>query len=601
MYQPERMPHWVKRNETVRVPRRFIYLHSVARSRNTRGGQVKTWGVTVATFAEAAKGRPWAERTTVFHSVDTLWDEITAYTRENARTVLWAHNLGVDARLTDCLHILSQKGWTLTGHNMAPRGTWFAWRSEGKTLVMVDIAAVFPTLLPEIGKAFGIGLPKKALPGESAEHALERAKAGELIIRTAARQYLAWIEKEELGNWQFTGAGQSYAAFRHKHLTHKMLVHDDQGALAMERAAMWTGRCEAWWHGTILRQNIHEWDFTSAYASICKESALPVKLVGPMPPKWPWRHRLDDPKVALVARVTVDTPEPVVPCRHGGRILWPVGRFETVLWDVEIAEVIKAGGDVTVHEGYLYRKEPALKQWAEWILGILSATDPAVTAWQKMIAKHHSTALVGRFGMTYPEWEELATSRTFGVDRRACVDLDTGEHYDVMQIGRQIVRQGSIVEWPNSMPAITGYVMASARVKLWRLLRALPPKSALYVDTDSILVPDQFEPTMAALATTPEGHGLRLKKSWDGIGIYGPRQLITGPKVRMSGVPVSARRIDRHTFAGEVWESLEVALKHRRSDRIVTRDRIWHARGVDQRRIGPALGWTQPYTIGREQ
>jgi hypothetical protein len=464
-------------------------------------------------------------------------------------------------------------------------------------LTLVDLSAVFPKLLPEVGKAFGLSIPKAGTVHETTEHAIARCEAGELIVRTAASAYLDWIESDGLGNWQLTGAGQSWAAFRHRFLTHSMLVHDDPEALRMEREAMWTGRCEAYWHGTLLREQIHEWDFTASYASICAERTLPTKLIGPMPPNYPWRRHLADERVALVARVTAETPSPVVPCRSGGRILWPVGRFDTTLWDIEIAEVIAAGGTVEVHSGYLYRKTPALKEWAQWITGLLGPEGVEPPAWQKIILKHWSTACIGRFGMAYPEWEELGVAPRVDVDRRICIDADTGETYETMQVGRTVFRQGALKEWQHSMPAVTGYVMAAARVKLWRLISAMPDRSLLYVDTDSILVPDTLHGTMAALAQSPAGAGLRLKRSWSGFAIYGPRQIITGTKVRVAGIPASATRVGRHEFEGEVWESLPVAMGARRSNEVVTRDRKWHAKGVDKRRKGPALGWTEAYRI----
>jgi hypothetical protein len=290
----------------------------------------------------------------------------------------------------------------------------------------------------------------------------------------------------------------------------------------------------------------------------------------------------------------------VEPARSDGRILWPVGTFATTLWDIEIAAAIEAGAEVTVHGGYLYRKAPALKSWAEWIIGMLTAGPTEADAWQKIVAKHWSTACIGRFGMMYPEWEEFGTAPRAGVDRRVCVDVDTGERYELLQVGRTMFRQGGLVEWQHSMPAVTGYVMAAARVKLWNLIQAMPPQSCLYVDTDSILVMDHHAATMAEIADTPAGAGLRLKRSWDGFAIYGPRQLITGQRVRVSGVPVSAKRVGRHEFEGEVWESLAVAMAARRTDRIVTRDRTWHAKGVDRRRNGPAIGWTDPYRLDGE-
>lgn len=594
----ERVAHWVRPNEAVRVPRRNIFLHAVAKSRRNKDGAVRSWGVAVATFRTAAKNRKPTERTEVFTEPSELWDAVTGHTIEGARTVLWAHNLGYDVRLGDCLRILPRLGWELLAHNLAPKGTWLIWGKGKLRLTMVDLSAVFPKLLPEIGKTFGLAFPESIPFHETPGHALERCKTGELIVRTAATAYLQWIEDAGLGNWQMTGAGQSYAAFRHRFLTHPMLVHDTPEALTMERAAMWTGRCEAYWHGSMLRETVQEWDFTASYASICAERALPVKLVGPMPDNYPWRRHLADERVALVAHVTVTTPQPVVPCRHEGRILWPVGRFETTLWDIEIAEVLRVGGTVEVHSGFLYRKAPALKAWAHWVLEMIGPESTTVPAWQKMIVKHWSTAAIGRFGMMFPEWKTLGTASLIGVDRRTCVDIDTGERYETMQVGRTIFRQGALVEWQNSMPAITGYVMAAARVKLGRVLEALPPRTALYIDTDAILVHDSANDLMAALARTEVGHGLRLKRAWDGFGIYGPRQIVTGTKVRVAGVPSSARRIDRNVFEGSVWESLAVSMASRRPNKVVARDRVWHAKGVDKRRIGPPFGWTEPYSIG---
>lgn len=597
-YENERVPHYVKHNDQTRQPRRHIFLHSVAKDRAVKGGNVKTWHAACATFRVAEKGRRVSERTTVFTEPRELWEAVVGHTKKGARTVLWAHNLGYDVRLSDALHWLPRMGWQLTAHNLAPKGTWLVWERDGITLSMVDSAAVFPKLLHQVGALFGLNILQKTLTNESSTLMMARARAGELIVRTAITEYLAWLDRDDMGNWQMTGAGQSYAVFRHKFLTHKMLVHDDMNAIAMERRAMWTGRCEAYWHGTLTRQVVDEWDFTSAYATVCAENEMPVKLLGPVPEHWTLDRVLASKHVAVLAHVTVTTTEPVVPTLNDGRILWPVGRFETTLWDVEIREAQAHGAIVEFDSGYMYKTAPALKAWAEWILAALATTDESVPAWQKVVMKHWSTACPGRFAMAFPVWEEFAGSPRIGVDRRICLDADTGESYEIMQVGKNIFKQGALQEWSQSQPAITGYVMACARVKLWRVIKALPKEATLYVDTDSILVTDNWRSTMLALAQSPSGRGLRLKRSWDGFAIYGPRQLITGKLVRVAGVPTTARRIDKHVFAGQVWESLPVSMGNHRADRVVLRDRVWHAKCVDRRRKGSSLGWTKPLTIG---
>lgn len=597
-FHEDRVAHYVKPNETTRIPRRHIFLHSVAKEKTVKDGSVKRWSTACATFRAAPKGRKHTEYTEVFTDARKLWDAVTAHCKKGARTVLWAHNLGYDVRLADALHALPRLGWELVAHNLSPKGTWLVWSRAGTTLTMVDSASVFPKLLHQVGAAFGLAGPKPAQAHESAEYMAERATAGERIVRTAITAYLEWLDAGDMGNWQFTGAGQSYATFRHKFLSHKMLVHDDVDAIAMERRAMWTGRCEAFWHGTLKRQVVHEYDYTSAYASIVSEHPVPVRIVGPIRSGYPWLRACRDPGLAVLGRVTVTTPLPVVPTLVDGRITWPIGTFETTLWDVEILEAIDNGATVEFHDGYMYKTAPALKAWGEWILASLAADEDEVPAWQKIVIKHHSTACIGRFAMAYPAWEGFATSDRIGVDRRTCIDEIEGTTYEIMQVGKNLFRQGGISEWGQSQPAITGYVMALSRVKLWRLIRALPVECPLYVDTDSILVTDQWAPTMHALSQTDIGRGLRLKKSWDGFSIYGPRQIITGQRVRVAGVPVSARPIAKNVFEGSVWESLPVSMSNGRSDRIVLRNRIWHAKCVDRRRTGPALGWTKPIEVG---
>lgn len=598
MFNDERVAHYVKRNEQTRMPRRHIFLHSVSQSRRVKGGTVKTWYAACATFRHAVKGRTPVEATQMYRKPSDLWAAVGGFCRAGARTVLWSHNLGTHVRITDALHYLPRMGWSLTGHNLAASGTWLVWHRDGMSLTMADSASVFPKLLHQVGGLFGISAPRASLASDTDKRLDAQAIAGNAIVRTAVKAYLQWIEESDMGNWQMTGSGQAYATFRHRFLTHKMLVHDNTDALAMERRAMWTGRCEAYWHGTLTRQVIDEWDFTSAYASICAETALPIRLVGPMPPRYPWRSVLGSDAVGLLAQCTINTDVPVVPTSHEGRILWPVGTFETTLWDVEIAEAIKAGAEVTVHSGFLYRKAPAMAAWGDWILRSLCASDEDVPAWQKIVIRHHSTATIGRMAMMYPEWETFGTSGLSGVDRRRVVDADTGETTEMMQVGTTVWMRGAVVESGQSQPAITSYVMACARVKLWRVMQWLPVEATLYVDTDSILVTDRWRHTMEELSALEVGRGLRLKKSWDGFSIYGPRQIITGQKVRVAGVPSAARRIDRDLFAGEVWESLPVSMTNRRAHSVVTRDRQWRSQCVDRRRTGPSLGWTKPIHIG---
>jgi hypothetical protein len=462
---------------------------------------------------------------------------------------------------------------------------------------MVDSASVWPTTLAEVGKMFGLGKPRLPSDEDSEATWMARCEGDVRILRTAVRAYLDWVERADLGNWQLTGAGQSWAAYRHRFMRHPLLVHGDEDALAAERRAMWTGRCEAYWHGTIDYQVVHEWDLHAAYAMVARDAYVPIRLIGPMPPRHDWRTSVHSGRHRVLAEVTVTTEVPTVPAMYDDHIVWPVGTFRTTLWDVELTEAIQDGATVTIHRGWLYHAAPALQEWARWILAMLAAPDSEVPAWQKAILKHWGRALIGRFAMTYSTWDPFGSMPDLGAEQRTLIDEVEQSAYDIMHVGTQLWRQGDEVEWSQSMPAITGYVMAACRVKLWRILRSLPDAAPLYCDTDSLLTTDRWYRDVSAVAASPLGEGLRLKKSWDGFTINGPRQIVTGNRVRMSGIPVRAQRVGRHEYVGEVQESVAVGLRAGRTSTVRRMDRTWHTRGVDRRRRGPQTGYTYPHRL----
>jgi hypothetical protein len=591
--------HYIKPNETTKVPRRLIFLDTESHQQRSALGHVQTWALAVACYRSQRPDRKPVEQWETYDDPEILWKAVDAWVGSSGRTVLWTHNLGYDARIAEVFEILPALGFELVAHNLVGKGTWLMWRRGRASLTMVDSASVFPCELVRLGVY--AGLPKLPLPPSSAAGVglYSRCWRDVEILRHSVLEYLHWLETEDLGNWQLTGAGQSWATFRHRFMDRRLLVHDDQAAIEAERRAMWTGRCEAYWHGEIAYQVVHEWDLTLAYARIAQTINVPVRLVGPMPDDYDWRKVLGSERTALLAECEITTEVPVVPASVDGRIIWPVGTFTTTLWDVEIAEAIDAGATVTVHKGWLYYKAPALKKWADWLIEQLDNLKDMTDHWLYIVLKHWARALIGRFAMTYTKWEEYAYAPTPAVRAHPVYDGDTGETFRVVQIGRTMWRDVGIREWSESMPMVTGYIQAACRVRLWRIIAGSPTGSVLYADTDSVLVADMHSSALSTLAAAHPEWGLRLKRSWQGFAVWGPRQIRTGPSVRISGVARHAVRSGPMTFEGQVWETLDGAIKRGHSSTVEVRDRTWLIKGVDYRRHGTGFGWTHPHRLPR--
>lgn len=591
--------HYIRPNETTRVPRRLIFLDTESTRERSPVGQVQGWALAVACFRSQRPDRTPKESWETFDDPEIMWKAVDAYVGTSGRTVLWTHNLGYDSRISEMFDILPRLGFALVAHNLVGKGTWLMWRRGRASLTMVDSAAVFPCELLRLGVY--LNLPKLPLPttGHGGVGLYSRCWRDVEILRAAVLAYLEWIEVEDLGNWQLTGSGQSWATFRHRFMDRRLLVHDDPVALAAERRAMWTGRCEAYWHGELSFQVVHEWDLSLAYPRIAKDFTVPVRLLGPMPDGFDWRASLGSDRAAILAECTITTEAPVVPTTHNDRIVWPVGTFTTTLWDPEIKAAIDAGATVTVHRGWLYHKAPALQKWAEWVSEQLDTLSDMKDHWKYIVLKHWARALIGRFAMTYTKWEEYAYAPTPMVRAHQVYDEDTGETFRTVQIGQTMWRDAGVREWGESMPMVTGYIQSLCRVRLWDLLRLAPKRSALYCDTDSILVTDMHSAAIAAIAAQHPEWGLRLKRSWQGFAVWGPRQIRTGESVRVSGVAKHAVRTSKTTFRGDVWETLEGALNRGHPTTVHIRDREWTIRGKDPRRNGPDIGWTTPHRLNQ--
>jgi len=594
----ERFYHNLKPNESTRIPRRHVFLDSEARESRVRGDRVQTFRCAVATYWTMEKGKSETQQTREYSDPVSLWHDVMDFTRGRTRTVLWAHNLGYDVRIVECLTQLPRNGWSLVAHNFAARGTWLQWRRDQSSITMVDSASVWGVSLAQLGEYFGIG--KLALPSDSDGDTdwLARCRRDVDILTTAVQAYLRWIEDADMGNWQHTGAGQAWADFRHRFLTHTIAVHDDGPALAAERAGMYTGRCEAYWHGADPRGVYHEWDLTLAYPRIARDTRVPVRLMGPLPVVGGIRRYLDNPSLAILAHCQITTDVPVVPTRVDGRIIWPTGTFESTLWDVEIRAALDAGASIHIVDALGYRTASALEAWGKWIIAELGKPDDEVPAWQKVVLKHRARALIGRFAMTYTEWEQIATAADPQTRRVDVWDAGAENEREMLQVGHDLFQKTGVTEWRDSCPMITSYIMSVGRVRLWDIMRAAPKYAVRYADTDSIICHEEFHNDIKAIADSPIGHGLRLKKTWQGLSVWGPRQIVTGELVRVAGLPRRATRTGRETFVGEAWESLPTALRRGRPGSVMVAPRHWTVRDTDHRRELGASGWTRPHRIG---
>jgi len=592
--------HWIRGNATSRLPNRFIFLDSEATETITGYTKIQTWRLAVTAFDHREKrGAPWQETHWQDHTTpESLWTYIDSCTKRKARTVLFAHNLAYDLRITQAFHHLGRLGWGIHRLSVHDRSVGAVLRRDNRSLVLVDSMAWLPMGLAKVGQL--VGTQKLDLPcmDDPDSQWLARCRMDVNILRAAMLDLLTWVEDDDLGNWQRTGAGQAWATWRHRFYTNRVLVHSDEEAQAAEVASTYTGRCEAWRHGKLERGQWHEWDMALCYPRVAQSTRLPARFNGRRQrPSMRWLRRMH-PSHRLLVRATVSTPSPVLPTRQDGHILWPTGDFEGWWWECELFAAEDAGATVTPIECFDYWSSPCLAKWADWVIDLVESPPPGFSLVRQAAAKHQARALIGRFGTRYTMWRPWGAAHPDAIALEGFVSIDDDESGQILTLGDEAWIGTDQRYGADACIAIMAAVMAEARCRLWAAMNVAGLQNVAYIDTDSLIVNEAGHARLAAWTQSGEGFGLREKDAITHLTILGPRQLVTNGNARISGVPANAQKMSATLWSGEKWEGLTTALSVGHADRVVIRPADWRIEGTDRRRLHLADGRTAAVAVG---
>lgn len=595
----DRSAHWIPENRQERMPDRMVFFDTETQEHTADEFSVQTWRVGCAIRWRNGLKSGDRREARVFTTPAELWQWVTEFCKPGHRTVVWAHNLGFDVRISQVFKILPSLGWVLEWCNLDRNVSAMTWRSDRGTLVMADTWTWIPLPLNVIAGL--AGTVKYEMPIDKdddelwARYCMQDAEIGYRVVS----QLVDFIRTERLGNWQPTGAGMAYATWRHKFMTHKILVHDDPEAIKAERAAMHTGRAEAWRHGKLVGDTWTEVDMRNAYLVIGAECDLPRKLrqhVGRISLQQYSRLCRNN---RVLCRVRCDTRTPVAPCHVGGRTLWPVGHFETWLWDNEVDCGIRYGADIRIEECYVYARDPILREWAEWVIRVLRDETYTTNTVAQTWIKHCSRALIGRLSLRVPAWEVFGDNPEGITGITHVADADTGRSQRMMHVGNRTLRETAMREGRDSLPQVTGYIMAECRVLLWEAMNAAGLNHIAHVDTDSLLV------DMAGLRNLRDHFGAsfatywQIKGSWRTLDVIAPRRYFRGKERKVAGIPVKAELEPDGSFTGEQWRSLAGDLEAAEGAQVTVRPGRWTLDMSDPRRrtVAPGATYTEPYTV----
>lgn len=588
----ERKSHWIRLNHQNRIPSRWIAFDTEARRARDGMRDVQTWRLGCAVRWRTDLKQGDCASYGKFTTPEKLWQWVTDFCRPKTRVVVWAHNLGYDIRISQAMDILPKLGWHLDWCNLGSQVSTMTWRSDKGTLTFADLTSWLPMGLDKVGEL--VGIQKGKMPASNGRVALwyDYCMNDVRIVYKAVSEIVAFIREQDLGNWQPTGAGMAFATWRHKFLKHKILVHDDVKAIAAERAAMHTGRAEAWKHGKLTGETWTEIDLRQAYVHIARDTQLPCKLkwhVGALSLR---QYRELRAGFNVLVRCEVRTSVPSVPCHVDGRTIWPVGTFTTWLWDCEFDMALDSAESCTIREAYVYTSAPVLGEWARWVLDVQcwphEAASPVVQRW----IKHSGRTLIGRIALRTAQWAVWGANPEQETGISYLVDDETGVVSRLMHVGDQTMVEEARIEGNDSLPQITGYVMSKSRVTLWTAMVVAGLENIAHVDTDSLLVNTEGLTRLRQHYADVFSSMWQPKGTYRTLTVYGPRNYRAGSVRKTAGIPGKATEVSPNKFKGETWSSMAGDMAAGNRGQVIVTERTWTMKTKDPRRADAGGGGT---------
>lgn len=338
--------------------------------------------------------------------------------------------------------------------------------------------------------------------------------------------------------WQSTAGSQAMHLFRSVYHETPILSHTQPDASALERTALFGGRCECFQLGALAGVR-HLLDFRSLYPFLCSDLEVPTQLA----------RVIDAPEVVElsehlsgrfgIADVAISTDEPAYPYRRAHDVIYPAGRFWTVLCGAELQDALNHGRVLRVRKVAIYDTAPALRRYAQELYALRqradSEGDKPLAAWIKRLM----VALPGKFGQRTAVWEDIPDAESpwewaewYGRDQN-----DGLKRW--RSIAGRIQRERTGGFGHGSVPAITCAINAAGRHRLVAAIRCAGWESVAYCDTDSLLIDDYgLESLVLADWVRPGEWGfLQYVESAEGARIDGVKRYQIGDRARCAGRP----------------------------------------------------------------
>lgn len=487
-----------------------------------------------------------------FYTIDEFIQIFDGLLSNRSKLYVFAHNIGFDVRVLNLPFEFANMGYLSQPPIINQRTFIWSIKSDNGSAVFLDTANFGVISVSQLGDDLGFDKLDINFDTAKLDELLHYCIVDCQVLEKFIIEYLKFINTYQLGSFKVTIASQSLTTYRTRFMNNPPIIHCHEKAIQLERKGYHGGRTECFFIGEISGKDFYYVDVNSMYPYVMSSDNLPVEFLGytEFVPLDYLGARLS--RYYVIADVFIETDKPIYPLVNDHKLIFPVGRFRTILYYDELQNAYSANRIKYAYGCSVYRRGELFRDYVDFFYGRKRHYAETGNKSQRTIAKLFQNSLYGKFGQLQPYRYKIGTTDKDIVWRIPCFNAETGEHTQEIAWFGDIYKEGKVGETTFSFPAIAGAITSKARFVLWKYMETAGLDHVYYVDTDSMIVDQQGYDNIQHLLDEYELGKLKLEKSGNSLVIHGSKDYEFAGESKTKGIPKTAEMI-----ANNRWEYLQ--------------------------------------------
>lgn len=575
-----RRAHYIRHNKGTETPCHAIFFDTETTPLiSTDGVQTHVLHFGFAAYVRKRTNGEWTKpRWQRFTDKEQFIDFVLSCSKHKTKLYLYCHNTSFDIPVLDLFNTLVKRNFCITMACIDAPPTIVKFRETtgktvedltkddgtlkpeikpcGSTIVILDSLNHFRMSLKQLGTS--IGLDKLDMPDtwHDTEKADRYCKRDVEIIMTATLKFYRFIDDNDLGGYAPTLAGQAMRSFRHRFMTHQILIDSNAEATSVSRKSYVGGRTECFRLGKFTN-TLTLLDINSMYPAVMYNNLFPIRLVQHKRDHISQRDMTRWKDKLITARVTIETDTPDYPLKTKSALLFPTGRFTTYLSTPELNHAQQNNRILKWHEASVYDSAPIFHDYVHYFTNERIKAQHEGRTVDAMTLKLLGNSLYGKMGQRGAFWELTGYTEDLTCKTDETLHAQTGEVHRTRQLGGIIQELTTEDESKDSFPAIASHVTSYARLMLCNMINLAGRNNVYYVDTDSLLVNDTGLNNIRHEIDQYQLGKLKIEGTYNDCEIFGAKDYRFGTKERHKGVKKSAVWNSPSTVTQDQWSSLK--------------------------------------------